>query len=81
MSEHTTLTKSEKPFHESGGSVKSVSVISTGTGEAQREHIYGTRKPVIYTPRPPPHLSTLTSAPDLKPADAPEFIRGWQCAS
>ena len=45
MSEHTTLTKSGKPFHESGGSVKSVSVISTGTGEAHREHIYGTRKP------------------------------------
>jgi glyoxylase-like metal-dependent hydrolase (beta-lactamase superfamily II) len=48
MSEHTTLTKSGKPFHESGGSVKSVSVISTGTGEAHREHIYGTRKPALW---------------------------------
>jgi len=45
MSEHTTLTKSGRPSHESGGFVKSVSVISTGTGEAHREHIYGTRKP------------------------------------
>ena len=53
MSEHTTLTKTEKPSHESGGTVKSVSVISTGTGEGHREHIYGTRKPVIYTPHPP----------------------------
>jgi len=45
MSEHTTPSKSGKPSHESGGSVKSVSVISTGTGEAHREHVYGTRKP------------------------------------
>ena len=45
MSEHTTPSKSGKPSHESVGSVKSVSVISTGTGEAHREHVYGTRKP------------------------------------
>lgn len=48
MSEHTTLTKTEKPSHESGGTVKSVSVISTGTGEGHREHIYGTRKPALW---------------------------------
>jgi len=48
MSEHTTLTKSGNSPHESGGFVKSVSVISTGTGEAHREHIYGTRKPALW---------------------------------
>ena len=69
--EHTTLTKSGKPFHKSGGSVKSVSVISTGTGEAHREHICGTRKPVIYMPRPP-HIcprsyQRTTSNPRMPP--------------
>ena len=48
MSEHTTLSKSGKPFHESEGPVKSVSVISTGTGEGHREHVYGTRKPALW---------------------------------
>ena len=71
MSEHTTLTKSGKPFHESGGSIESVSVISTGTGEAHREHIYETRKPVIYTPRPthicPRSHQRRTSNPRMPP--------------
>lgn len=48
MSEHTTHSKSGKPSHESEGSVKSVSVISTGTGEVHREHVYGTRKPALW---------------------------------
>jgi glyoxylase-like metal-dependent hydrolase (beta-lactamase superfamily II) len=48
MSEHTTLTKSGKPSHESGGFVKSVSVISTGTDEGHREHVYGSRKPALW---------------------------------
>ncbi len=48
MSEHTTLSKSGKSFHESEGPVKSVSVISTGTGEGHREHVYGTRKPALW---------------------------------
>ena len=33
---------------ETGGPIKSVSVISTGTGEAHWEHIYGTRKPALW---------------------------------
>jgi len=48
MSEHTTLSKSGKLSHESGGFVKSVSVINTGIGESHREHIYGTRKPALW---------------------------------
>ena len=48
MPEHTTPSKPGKPFHESGGSVRSVSVISTGTGEVHREHIYGSRKPALW---------------------------------
>lgn len=71
MSEHTTPSKPGNPPHESGGSVKSVSVISTGTGEGHQEHIYGTRKPVIYTPCPP-HIcprshQRTTSIPRMPP--------------
>lgn len=40
--------KSGKPLHESAGPIKSVSVITTGTGEAHREHIYGTGKPTLW---------------------------------
>lgn len=49
MPEHTTLSKdSGKPSRESGGFVKSVLVISTGTGKAHREHVYGSRKPALW---------------------------------
>jgi N-acyl homoserine lactone hydrolase len=48
VSEHTTPSESGNPPHESGGFVKSVSVISTGIGEAHLEHIYGTRKPALW---------------------------------
>ena len=76
MSEHTTLTKSGKPFHESGGYVKSVSVISTGTGEAHREHIYGTRKPVIYTPSPPHICPRSHQRPTSNPRMPPNLFEG-----
>ena len=48
MSEDTTPPKSGKASHESEGPVKSVSVISTGTGEGHWEHVYGTRKPALW---------------------------------
>ena len=48
MSEHTSLSKSGKPFRGREGTVKSVSVISTCTVEVHREHIYGTRKPALW---------------------------------
>lgn len=31
-----------------GGSIKSVAVISTGSGEAHPEHVFGTRKPALW---------------------------------
>lgn len=40
--------KSQKSFHEGADPIKSVSVISTGTGEGHWEHIYGTRKPTLW---------------------------------
>jgi len=60
MSEHTTPSKSGKPSHESGGTVKSVSVISTGTGEGHREHVYGSHKPA-YDPEAAGALRKATS--------------------
>jgi len=42
-----TLNKLGKQFLENGGTIKSVSVFSTGTGEGDREHVYGTRKPAL----------------------------------
>ncbi|UGV41379.1 N-acyl homoserine lactonase family protein [Methanococcoides orientis] len=48
MSEHTTHSKSGTAFHESVSPIKSVSVISTGTGEAHWEHIYGSRKSALW---------------------------------
>ncbi len=29
-------------------------------------------------PTPTPHPSTVIPSPDLPPADAPEFVRGWE---
>jgi hypothetical protein len=71
MSELTTLTKSGKPSHENGGTVKSVSVISTGTGEAHREHIYGTRKPA----RDPEAAGALRKATSTSSGVSPDSQR------
>ncbi|PXF61958.1 MAG: hypothetical protein C4B59_01650 [Candidatus Methanogaster sp.] len=60
--EHTTPSKSGNPPHESGGPIKSVSIISTGTGEAHRKHIYGTRKPVLWYIREILHADLVVSS-------------------
>lgn len=43
-----TLTKATKRVFAKGGPIKSVSVASTGAGEAHWEHVYGSRKPAMW---------------------------------
>jgi glyoxylase-like metal-dependent hydrolase (beta-lactamase superfamily II) len=48
MSEPADISKHPNRSRRSGGCVKSVSVFSTGRGEAHWEHIYGSRKPALW---------------------------------
>ena len=48
MSVHAINESSKKKSRETGSLVKSVSVISTGTGEGHWEHIHGSRKPALW---------------------------------
>lgn len=48
MPEDLAPPKSGEIPHENGGPVKSVSVITLGTGEGHWEHVHGTRKPALW---------------------------------
>ncbi len=48
MTLHAIKESSEMISQETGSLVKSVSVISTGTGEGHWEHIHGSRKPALW---------------------------------
>jgi N-acyl homoserine lactone hydrolase len=48
MAGKRTFSEPETVSHEMGGAVRSVSVISTGTGEVHWEHIHGSRKPALW---------------------------------